>query len=330
MFPIPIALIVFRRPDVTQKLVDVIAAMRPQTLFVVADGPRADRADDAALCAETRAIIDRVPWPGTVHRNYSDVNLGCGRRPASGIDWVFEHVDRAIILEDDCIPHPSFFRFCAEMLERYRDDERIMHVAGTTYRREPLPIDDSYTFTQMCACWGWATWRRAWRLFDATVSLWPELRDTPWLGEVLPEKRVERFWAASFDRAFDEKGAVSYWDHQWAFACWAHSGLAVVPRVNLVCNIGCNADATHCAREDDSLATIPAREIAFPLRHPATVLHHRAMDREFVIGTVAPRLFPPKPGLAERLNRKARNLARRALRPLRRKSATIVPAAGSA
>jgi hypothetical protein len=221
-------------------------------------------------------------------------------------------VEEAIILEDDCVPHPSFFPFCAELLERYRNDERVMHIAGTTFRREPLPTHYSYAFSQMNAAWGWATWRRAWRHFDHTVKLWPELSETSWLADVLPDRRVERFWAESFDRAHTMKGAVSYWDHQWAFACWANSGLAAVPRQNLVTNIGCNRDGTHCANENDILANIPASEISFPLRHPPTVLHNRSMDRDFVRDFIAPRLFPPAPAFATRVSQRFRRLLRRA------------------
>lgn len=312
MFPIPIVLIMFRRPELTRRVADAIAAIRPQTLFVVADGPRENRPDDRELCRQTRAIIDGIDWPGAVVKDYSNVNLGCGRRPATGIDWVFNQVDQAIILEDDCVPHPTFFRYCEELLERYRDDERVMHIAGSTYRHEPLPTRYSYAFSQMNAAWGWATWRRAWKHFDHTVKLWPELRESTWLADVLPEPRVERFWAESFDRAFEKEGNVSYWDHQWAFALWAHSGLAAVPRRNLVTNIGCNRDATHCASEDDVMGNIPSFEMPFPLNHPPCVLHSRDMDRQFVRNVVAPRLFPPQPDFATRLNKRMRSLVRRA------------------
>lgn len=334
MFPVPIVLIVFRRPDLTRRVVDLLAALQPQTLFVVADGPRRDHPEDAALCAQTRAVVDNAPWKGAVFKNYSDVNLGCGQRPATGISWAFSQVEQAIILEDDCLPHPSFFRYCEEMLERYRDDTRVMHIAGTNYRREPIATAYSYCFSQMCAAWGWATWRRAWQHFDAAVPLWPQLRDTSWLAEVLPHEGVERFWADSFERAHVQKGQVSYWDHQWAFACWANSGLAVVPRHNLVSNLGCNPQGTHCASQDDILANLPAFEMSFPLSHPPTVLHSREMDRVFVREKIAPRLFPPKPSLPVRMNKWGRRivggtLRRLGLRARGRPAASAQPAAAA-
>lgn len=295
MLDTPVALIIFRRPALTERVVAAISRVRPTRLFVIADGPRPERPDDAAACAAARAVIDRVDWDCEVERNFSEVNLGCGRRPASGISWLFDHVEEAIILEDDCVPDPSFFRYCAEMLQRYRDDERVMHIAGSTYRTQPAPTPYSYYFSHFNGAWGWATWRRAWRHFDPAVRLWHDLRQTSWLADIVEDEAAVRYWAAEFERAYDRSGDVSYWDHQWTFACWAHSGLSIVPRANLVSNIGCGPDATHTLLEDDPLGNVPAAEIEFPLRHPPNVLVSREADREFLRTVVLPRLGVPSP-----------------------------------
>jgi hypothetical protein len=126
----PVALIIFKRPDTTERVFETIRQAKPPKLLVVADGPRTDQPGEAEKCAATRAIIDRVDWDCEVLKNYSDSNLGCGLRPATGISWVFEQVEEAIVLEDDCVPHPTFFRFCEELLEYYRHDERIMSISG--------------------------------------------------------------------------------------------------------------------------------------------------------------------------------------------------------
>lgn len=162
----PIALIIFNRPDLTIRVFSKIARAKPKTLFVIADGPRSDHPGDIKKCAEARSIIESVDWDCTVHKNYSDINLGCGRRLASGISWVFEKVEEAIILEDDCLPHPTFFRFCKELLERYRDDERIMQINGQNFQHKSMRTSYSYLFSYSNNCWGWATWRRAWQHFD--------------------------------------------------------------------------------------------------------------------------------------------------------------------
>ncbi len=304
----PVALIIFRRPELTARVLEVLARVKPRQLLVVADGPRPGRPDDVAACAATRAIIDRVDWECDVRRNFSATNLGCGLRPASGITWVFEQVEQAIILEDDCVPHPGFFPFCDELLARYRDDERVMHIAGSTYRHAPVPTPYSYCFSQFNGAWGWATWRRAWRHFDKALALWPELRETSWLADLIDDQQARRYWAEAFDRAHAEKGNVSYWDHQWTFACWANSGLSVLPHQNLVSNVGCGPEATHCADEDDIMADIPAAGISFPLRHPPVVLQSREVDRQFLHEVIVPRLAPRKARVRARFGRFTRRL----------------------
>ena len=298
----PVVLIFFRRPELTARVLKAIAQVRPRKLFVVADGPRADHPADAELCAASRAVIDRmVDWDCEVIKNYSDVNLGCGRRPASGISWVLEQVEDAIILEDDCVPHPSFFPFCEELLERYRHDQRIMHIAGSTFRPWRVRTPNSYFFSQFNTGWGWATWRRAWRYFDASVSLWPTVRDTSWLADLVEHEEAVRYWARAFERAYERRGDVSYWDYQWTFACWVNSGLSINPRVNLVSNIGCGPEGTHTLVEGDPMGNVPASEMAFPLIHPPNVLQRRDADREFVREIILPRLISVPPSRLRRV-----------------------------
>jgi hypothetical protein len=291
----PVVLLVFNRPGPTARVLEAVAKVRPRTLLVVADGPRPDRPRDAEQCDATRGLFDRVDWPCDIVRNFAPVNIGCSRRVASGITWAFEQVQEAIILEDDCVPHPSFFPFCEELLERYRDDERVMHIAGSTYRRHAIATPYSYFFSLFNGCWGWATWRRAWRHFDAAVTRWDHLRHRSWLADLLEDQRAVEYWRREFEDAHAHQGDASMWDHQWTFACWANSGLSIVPRENLVTNIGCGEDATHMYGGDDPTANLPVAEVAFPLSHPPGVLQLREADRECIREVVLPRLWTPSP-----------------------------------
>jgi hypothetical protein len=320
MFSTPVALIIFRRPDLTARVVEALAQVKPRKLLVIADGPRHDRGGEAELCAVTRAVIDRIDWECEILKNYSDVNLGCGQRPATGITWVFEQVEQAIILEDDCVPHPSFFRFCEEMLARYRDDQRVMHIAGCSYRREPWPTPYSYYFSLFNGAWGWATWRRAWRHFDQSLKLWPELRGTSWLADVLEDSRAVHYWSTEFDVAYERHGDVSYWDHQWTFACWANSGLSVAPRENLVSNIGCGPHATHTFDPNDLTGNLPAVEMRFPLNHPPVVLGSRELDRQKLRESILPRL-PAPPSPLQRVRQMAGRMAPDSVKQLYRRLA---------
>jgi hypothetical protein len=267
----PIALIIFNRPDTTERVFTEIAKAKPPKLFVIADGPRTDHPDDVEKCAATRAIIDRVDWDCEVLKNYSDINLGCGHRPASGISWVFENVEEAIILEDDCMPHPTFYRFCRELLEKYRDDERVMLITGRNLLTGRLQQKYSYHFRRTFSCWGWATWRRAWQHYDFGIKLWPELRETSWLRNILLNERAVEFYRKIFDQAHLSARNLHYWDYQWAFSCWAHSGLAVVPAANLIQNIGFGPAATHTTSESSPVGRLLAEEIVFPLHHPSFI-----------------------------------------------------------
>lgn len=271
---------------------NALAEVKPRKLFIIADGPRPDRPGEAEACAAARAAAERITWDCEVVKNYSDVNLGCGRRPATGISWVFEQVEEAIILEDDCVADPTFFRFCEELLERYRDDERVMHINGSTYRRKETNGAHSYHFSQFLGCWGWATWRRAWKLYDYEVKLWPEFRQLGWLEAVLRNNEHElRYWYDRFQNAYDQPADLSFWDYQWAFACWANSGLAIVPSRNLVSNVGSEIDATHTFKHP--MCDLPARPLSFPLVHPPTVLQNWKLDQEYMDEVLTPRAVPP-------------------------------------
>lgn len=297
----PVILIIFRRPDYTARVLQAIAAARPRQLFVIADGPRPDRPDDIEACRMTRALIDEIDWECDVVKHYSDENLGCGHRPATGITWALDQVGEAIVLEDDCVPHPSFFRFCDEMLERYRDDERVMHISGSNFFTTPLDTPYSYVFTQYNFSWGWATWRRAWKFHDPAVPQWGALRETSWLQDQVGHRAAANYWADKFERAYRQHGDIAYWDYQWTFACWANSGLTIIPRRNLVSNIGFGEDATNTSWEADPNARVPVAELEFPLIHPPSVMQMRDWDRRFLERVVLPHADPARPSVMRRL-----------------------------
>jgi len=278
----PVALIIFNRPAVTERVVREIARARPPKLLVIADGPRAEKSGEAEKCLATRAIIDRVDWDCTVLQNYSDVNLGVGGRPATGIRWVFEQVEEAIILEDDCVPHPTFFRYCDELLEKYRDDERVMHISGDNWHWGNGQRAFSYFFSCYCCSCGWATWRRAFQHYDPDIKLWPVLRNTSWLFDILGDREAVEFWKSKFDLTYATGMENNGWDWPWLFACWAHRGLSILPSTNLVTNIGFGVDATHTKRTDDQRANIPTVEMTFPLKHPPYMVRDRAADQLIV------------------------------------------------
>jgi hypothetical protein len=253
---------------------------KPQKLLVIADGPRTGHSEDVDKCKAARAIVERVDWECEILKNYSDVNLGCGQRPATGISWVFKNVDEAIILEDDCVPHPTFFQFCEELLDFYRNDERVMMIAGRSNLYDLKRPSYSYYFSRIPACWGWATWRRAWHYFDIKIKLWQELRTTSLLSDILFDNCEVTYWNDIFNKAYRASGDADYWDYQWLFACWAQNGLTITPNKNLVHNIGFGEQATHTTSLKDKRAGILAEEMIFPLKHPSYMIRDIEADKQ--------------------------------------------------
>lgn len=271
----PIAFIIFNRPDTTARVFAAIAKAKPSKLLVVADGPRKDRVGEAEKCAATRAIIDQVDWPCEVLTNYSDVNLGCKNRVSSGLNWVFEQVPEAIVLEDDCLPDPSFFRFCEEMLEKYRDDERIAMISGDNFQFGNKRGDASYYFSRYNHIWGWASWRRAWKSYDVSMKLWPQFRDDKCLDNLFANKTIKTYWHTAFEAT--HSGEIDTWDYQWVFASWANNMISIMPNVNLISNIGFGANATH-TQGSSIYADMSVQPISFPLVHPNLILPHMVAD----------------------------------------------------
>jgi len=272
----PVALLVFNRPETTARVFAAVRQARPTHLLLVADGPRAGVEGEAARCAEVRRIAEQVDWPCCVLKNFSETNLGCGARMASGISWVFDQVEEAIILEDDCLPHPSFFRYCQELLEKYRDDERIMHVAGNNALIQSDKGSYSYYFSMFPHCWGWASWRRAWRNYDFEMKLLSEVNAQGWLNGVLPGKDDARFWLENFRKVHGPDKHT--WDYQWTFACWLNSGLSILPNKCLISNLGFGAEATHTKDAASPFASVPVAEMEFPLHHPRFVMRDADAD----------------------------------------------------
>lgn len=265
----PVAFIIFNRPDTTQKVFDEIAKARPLKLLVIGDGARENRLGEAERVAATRAIIQRVNWPCEVLCNFSDLNLGCKVRVSSGIDWVFEQVPEAIILEDDCLPDPSFFRFCQELLEKYREDHRVGMISGDNFQFGRRYNEDSYYFSKYIHIWGWATWRDRWTgSYDVNISSWPHVRDSGGLAKLIGNAKEEVVWTRVFNDVY--LGKIDTWDHQWAYANWVNGRYGILPTVNLISNIGFGADATHTVRTSH-LASLPKYAVDFPLLHPREV-----------------------------------------------------------
>jgi hypothetical protein len=257
-----VALFIYNRPLQTARVFTRLAEVRPKRLFLIADGPSDEL--DALPCDAARSAVNDVSWDCQVSRNYSDVHMGNRRRVTSGIDWVFSRAERAIFLEDDCLPDPTFIPYCDEMLASYADDEHVMTISGDNFQFGVEHSPYSYYFSAVHHLWGWATWRRAWAHHDAQMRQWRRVAETDFPGEFLPT------YAAHYHKRLmgqTYRGELDSWQYSWIFACWLRRGLCALPSVNLVSNIGFGPGATNCKRPDAS-AALRTQPIEFPLRHP--------------------------------------------------------------
>jgi hypothetical protein len=267
----PVIFMIFNRPDTARQVFETIRAARPRKLLVIADGPRANKPGEAEKCARTRAIIDEVDWDCEVHRNFAETNMGICQRISSGVTWAFELVEKAIILEDDCVPSPSFFPYCAELLDRYESDERVMMISGNNHLFGHTATADSYYFSRYPHVWGWATWKRAWAKYDVDMMQWPDIRDRRLFDQYFPKISESYHWEGIFQMVYN--GKVDTWAWRWFYSMWANSGLCATPTRNLVENIGFTADATHTHTKWDRIySSMRAEELGPPLTHPATVI----------------------------------------------------------
>ena len=266
---VPVVFIVYKRPEQTKRVFDSIRLAKPQKLYVVADGAKSISTHEQDAVAEVRRLIDGVDWDCQVFTNYSDQNLGVRERTVSGLNWVFSLEDRAIVLEDDCLPSPSFFRFCEDLLEKYSENEAVAGVGGTNaFLTVGDEAAESYTFSQYPAVWGWATWSRVWSKYsDSPPALSPS--DLNRFSEFAPTSKSRAYWAARFEDV--RKFRLDTWDYQLAYLCMTERALWAIPNKNLVSNIGFGLQASHTVATNSRFARLSVEDMHFPLKHPAHI-----------------------------------------------------------
>lgn len=261
---VAVLFLIYNRPDNTRLVFRAISEARPKRLYIAADGPRLTVAGDEERCRQARAVVDAVDWDCEVKTLFREDNLESGIAVSSAINWFFFHEEEGIILEDDCLPSRSFFSFCAELLERYRDDDRVMMISGNNYLSQDVTGGASYYFSRIPHTWGWATWRRAWKLFDFKMRELPAFIAGKQLDRVFAQKEIRSYWLNCFIPTYE--GRIQCWDYRWRFAIFLHKGVSICPCVNLVSNIGFGMDASHTFDEESPLANRLVHEL-FSFRH---------------------------------------------------------------
>ncbi len=267
---------IFNRPDTTALVFEEIRKAKPKQLFVAADGARAGREGEAEKCEQTRQIATKVDWDCEVKTLFRETNMGCGVAPSQNITWFFEQVEQGIILEDDCLPHPSFFRYCEEMLAFYKNDLRVAQISGDNFQHGQKRGPGSYYFSKYTHICGWATWRDRWQQYDFELSKAEEFKKNRLIEKKCVHAVEQSFWHRKLEMLSGGK-RKDIWDYQWMFACWNMNGLSAVSNVNLISNIGFNQNATHTVSADPRVANLSTYDIG-PMVHLQEVKQNKEAD----------------------------------------------------
>ncbi len=277
-FNTAILFLVFNRMDTTVKVFDAIRKAKPPRLYIACDGARKYNLDEINEVEAIREyVLSHIGWDCEVKTLFRKTNLGCKRAVSEAITWFFKYENQGIILEDDCLPNQSFFRFCEEMLNYYEDDLRVWHVSGNNFQWGNQRGKADYYFSNYTHIWGWATWANRWQEYDLHISTFKEFDKQRIIESIFDNKQEQRFWLDVFKIVKTDK--ISAWDYQWSYCAFINNGLSILPNANLVKNIGFGSGATHTHDKNSKFANIETSEIAFPIVHPQFMVVDKIADK---------------------------------------------------
>lgn len=279
MFNTPILYIVFNRPELVKQSLSKIKEIAPKKLYVAADGPRKNNEEDKEKCLDVLKLIKKaVDWDCNVEYLVREENLGCGKAVSSAISWFFNNEPEGIILEDDCVPNISFFRFCQEMLAHHRYNQCIFQIAGSNWQKNQRRGKADYYYSHITSVWGWATWRDRWELYDYNIKVDSDnfYKVKRNLSKIAYNQKEVEYHLNCFKQI--AVGNIDTWDYQWRFLVFLHLGKNVIPNVNLIANSGFGADGTHTFDISHWRSNLSTEQIVFPLKHPRTIKVNKKGD----------------------------------------------------
>lgn len=276
MFQTPIVYIIFNRPVHTKKTFEAIRKIKPSKLFIIADGPRSNFPSDEKKCFEARKVVDDIDWKCEIYKNYEQSNIGPKIKISSGLNWVFQHVDRAIILEDDCLADFDFFYYCEKLLKYYENNNKIWLISGNNFQKGNWRGEGSYFFSKYPHTWGWATWKRAWVHYSDNIPFWDTWKHSQSWNNLMQDKVERKYWERIFDRVYSGSDTYAF-DYAWVANIWYNSGITVAPNVNLVSNIGHDSDASS-TKTISNISNLKIEKIPKILNHPKKIIVDKEAD----------------------------------------------------
>lgn len=276
---VPILLITFNRPEHTKLTLERILESNPKSVFIFQDAPRSGVELDVQRCEEVKRVINKLTngIDFILHTFFSVDNLGCGTGPKTAIDWFFSQVDEGIVMEDDCLPHPDFFKYCEELLDRYRTIEEVRFINSTLYD-DRWKCTESYGFSHYMVTGAWAGWKRTWEGFDLDLKGISAQRLRKHILKLTDNRAEANWWYSIVKEIQQDKSKKSYWDYQMQIYLFINNALTIHPCVNLITNIGFDGQGTHTLDNNDQRGGRPSYSI-MPLTHPASIRVDKARDK---------------------------------------------------
>ena len=279
----PVLLIIFNRWDTALQVVSVLKKAEMKNLYIYCDGPRKEILEESnTLITAQNKILEAIDWPCEIKTNFRQENEGPRLAIGKAINWLFENEEFGIILEHDCVPAISFFSFCSRLLNYYKEDERIWHISGDNFQFGKIRGEGTYYFSKLNHIWGFATWKRAWKYYDVDMKNYESFKKQKIIRNILNDERSIKIWEDIFEKAYHQQ--IVTWDYQWTFAMWSNNGLAILPNVNLVSNVGFGSLALNTTNPNHLLAYMQTSEIK-DIIHPTFVLADKEADK-FAINAV--------------------------------------------
>jgi hypothetical protein len=278
MFTTPVLLLIYRRHALSLRVLDAIRRVKPIILYIASNAPNPEIPDDKSRVELTRSIISHVDWACDLKTKIYTDHMNVQDSISQSINWFFDNEESGIILEDDCIPDIQFFKFCQILLDKYKDNPRVWNICGTNYQDGVNRGLHSYYFSHYTHCWGWATWRRAWKHFDINTTLWPLIKDESYFKSILPDCNERRYWTRIFDNVHYFNKPLT-WDYQWFFTCLVNGGLSVIPNSNLVSNKGFDNLGTNSSPGQKSGGQLLSVDTSYQLTsHPPFIARNNTAD----------------------------------------------------
>ena len=287
MFKVPIVYICFNRPELTKRTFEYIKKIKPSKLFLIVDGPRKNNKQDTINCPRVKKIIQNINWKCKLYKNFSKDNLGLKNRVFSGLDWVFNNTNEAIILEDDCLPHKDFFFFCEAMLKKYKNSNKVKFITGNNFQiPKKTEICEDYYFSKYSHIWGWATWKKTWFEVNRDDTFWKKKIFNSKFEMMKSSTKEKKYWKKMYNEVLDNK--LNSWAIYLLFSIWKNKGLTVTPKINLIKNLGLSS-GTNTKKLHIKL-DISNKSLNKPLKHPKIIKVNFKKDL-YVFNTVYNKSF---------------------------------------